>query len=194
MPFMKSVFVIAIVSLCGFASVAQSNVHLGIKAGVNVASLKVENGNDPDAKVSFNAGALAHIHVSKYFAVQPELLISGQGAKTDIGNTTTKLSLTYLNIPVLAQYMFGDGFRLETGPQLGFLLSAKTKANKVTVDVKDGYKTTDFSWAFGAGYVSSMGLGVDVRYNLGISDINDASGNKIQNRVFSLGLFYQFMH
>jgi hypothetical protein len=34
------------------------------------------------------------------------------------------LRLNYINVPVL-QYMFGDGFRLQTGPQLGILTNAK---------------------------------------------------------------------
>jgi len=191
---MKRILIIATVSLIALATRAQSNVHLGLKAGVNVASLKIENGDDLDSKASFNVGGLAHIHVTKHFAIQPELILSGQGGKYDVGNSTGKVNLTYLNIPVLGQYMFGDGFRLETGPQLGFLLSAKNKLNNVTVDVKNSYKTTDFSWAFGVGYVSEMGLGADLRYNLGLSNINDASSTNVQNRVLSLGLFYQFMH
>jgi hypothetical protein len=192
---MKRFFFVAAMSCTALISNAQSNVHLGIKGGVNIAGLQVENADDYDTKVSFHAGGLAHIHINRHFAIQPELVLSGQGAKyTSQANNTTKANLTYLNIPVLAQYMFGDGFRLETGPQLGFLLSAKNKFADVTVNVKDSYKTTDVSWAFGVGYLSDMGLGVDLRYNLGLSNINDASGADVYNRVFALGLFYQFMH
>lgn len=189
---MKKLLFVLVASSAFLMATAQS-VHFGVKAGVNIASLKVENGDDFDTKASFNAGGLAHIHVTQHFAIQPELLFSGQGGSYKVGNNTGHINLTYLNIPVLAQYMFGDGFRLETGPQVGFLLGAKSKVNKVTVDVKDSYKTSDVSWAFGAGYVSDMGLGVDIRYNLGLTNINDASNTDVQNRVFSAGLFYQFM-
>lgn len=192
---MKKFLLIASVSVVALASKAQSDVHLGLKAGVNVASMKVENGSDYDSRASFNVGGLAHIHVTKHFALQPELVVSGQGGKYDVTNNTKgEVKLTYLNVPVLGQYMVGDGFRLETGPQLGFLLGAKSNVNKVTVDVKDSYKTADFAWAFGAGYISDIGLGVDVRYNLGLSNIWDGTSNNMQNRVLQLGLFYQFMN
>jgi hypothetical protein len=55
------------------------------------------------------------------------------------------------------------------------------KNDEESTDIKDDYKKVDFSWAFGASYVSNSGLGVDARYNLGISNINDdASKNKKQ--------------
>jgi hypothetical protein len=88
--------------------------------------------------------------------------------------------------------MFDEGFRLQTGPQLGFLTGAETKSGDVEVDVDDQIKSIDFSWVFGGGYLFPQGFGIDVRYNLGISNISDISGFEAQNRVFQLGLFYQF--
>jgi hypothetical protein len=91
--------------------------------------------------------------------------------------------------------MFDNGFRLQTGPQLGLLASAKIKAGGTITDIRDGYTTGDFSWSFGAGYLTSSGLGVDLRYNVGINNINNTgSADKLQNRVFQAGLFYQFKH
>jgi hypothetical protein len=165
------------------------STSFGLKAGFNISTLKVEDGTDYNDKVGFHVGALAHIHVSPHFAVQPELVYSEQGGKYN-GAT---LSVNYLTLPVLAQYMAGGGFRLETGPQLGFLTAAKNKNGNVEVDVKDDLKTVDLSWAFGASYLSSVGLGVDARYNLGLTNINDANTPIVRNRVFQAGLFYQFM-
>jgi len=93
--------------------------------------------------------------------------------------------------------MILDGLRLQTGPQLGLLLSARIKSeNNTTSDIKDKYSTADFAWIFGAGYLFPSGFGFDARYNLGISNINvvgDYNRNKLQNRVFQLGIFYQFV-
>jgi len=170
------------------------DVAFGIKGGLNISNLHVENaGNSTaDAKASFHVGGLAHIHITKSFAVQPEILYSGQGYKYELSNTTTKLNLHYLNLPVLAQFMVGKGFRIESGPQLGFMLAARQKTNNVSLDVKDNFKTVDFGWTFGLGYVTPSGFGVDARYNVGISSINDASSTAVNNRVFQAGVFYQF--
>ena len=167
-------------------------VEFGIKAGLNISNVHVQNSNNPDSKASFYAGGLAHIHITSQFAVQPEIMYSGQGYTQSIAGTDHKINLGYINIPVLAQLMFGEGFRLETGPQLGLLAGAHDKFNKVSVDVKDNYKGLDFAWVFGVGYLTPAGFGVDARYNLGISNINDVNSTNVNNRVFAVGVFYQF--
>ena len=170
---------------------AQS-VHFGIKGGLNFSNLKGSL-DAADYKVGFHAGVLTHIHISKEFALQPELTYSNQGGEQTYNNTDIKHNLNYVNIPVLAQYMFGKGFRLETGPQLGFLTGAKQKANNSETNTKGFYKSTDFSWAFGIGYVGRSRVGVDARWLVGANDINKVSTRPATfNNNFQVGLFYQF--
>jgi hypothetical protein len=181
--FIMSVFIL-------FTAKAQE-AHLGFKGGLNISQLHFGDGDIPsDSKVGVHVGVFAHIHASKTWAIQPELLYSLEGAQK-VGNSGTNYSLSYLNVPVLLQYMFSNGFRLEGGPQIGFLLSAKRKLGGVTFDDKD-FKTTAFSIPLGVGYLSSSGLGIDARYVFGVSDINDLqNGTTIQSNVFQLGIFYQ---
>ncbi len=201
---MKTVILSAVLAVSVISAGAQSKSHnnsaheayphaeFGIKGGLNIADLHIQNTSNTDVRPSFNLGGLAHIHLTQYFAVQPEIMFSGQGYRQDIGNTTYKYNLNYINIPVLAQFMFGDGFRLETGPQLGILAAAHAKVLKTSTDIKDNFRTADFAWAFGLGYITHSGFGVDARYNLGLTNINDASATKVYNRVFQAGVFYQF--
>ena len=180
------VVVVVMLSFIGFAQAQHTN--FGVKAGYNSASVDIDPGDDYDAQSGFHVGALAHIHCGKYFAVQPELVFSTQGGEDLNGD----LDLKYINVPVLAQYMVSNGFRLQTGPQIGFLVSAQREVNNVDTDVSDLYNTVDVSWAFGAGYVFSSGLGIDARFNLGLTDIREDNAFKAKNRVFQVGLFYQF--
>ncbi len=197
---MKTVYLVTAFLLGSYCINAQSahkemrpHAEFGLKAGLNISNLRIENSTNPDTKASIYAGGLVHIHLTQYFAVQPELMFSGQGASQTIAGTTYKLNLNYVNVPVLAQFMVGDGFRLESGPQLGILASAHSKVNGNSSDVKDDYKGFDFSWVFGLGYITHSGFGIDARYNLGVSNINDdANSSKINNRVFAAGIFYQF--
>jgi len=189
---MKKTLIIAASLLLfgGYSSKAQ--VHFGIKAGMNASSLNYEGNTDMQSKIGFNAGVLAHIHSNNsQWALQPELYYSAEGAKYK-SNSDESLNLGYLNLPVLVQYMFDNGFRIEAGPQVGFLLSAKSKDNNGSIDVKDGYKGTTFSVPVGVGYLTHSGLGFDARYNFGISNIVDNSGPKVKSNVFQFGLFYQF--
>lgn len=165
------------------------HADFGIKAGYNAANFTNSAGSSYKMKDGFNAGLLAHIHLNKNWAIQPELVYSAQGTKYNTGNSS--YTLDYINIPVLAQLMFGEGFRLETGPQLGFLAHAQSNTGNVSVKATDSFNSTDFSWAFGLGYITPVKLGFDVRYNLGISDITKASST-VHNSVIQAGIFYQF--
>jgi hypothetical protein len=169
---------------------AQTEVQFGIKGGLNLANFKDADTRNSDARTGLHIGGLAHIHLSKSFAVQPEIMFSMQGGDNANG---TETKVNYINIPVLAQYMFADGFRLQTGPQLGILTSAKNKTNNVEVDVEDAVKKTDIAWSFGLSYITHMGFGFDGRYNLGLTDISK-NNTDLKNRVWQLGVFYQFHH
>lgn len=192
---MKKLLLFAAVLLAISAVHAQrATTHFGIKAGVNFANLEIENQADGDHRTGFHVGGLAHIHIAPKFALQPELVFSTQGREQTINGVDYRTNLSYINVPILAQYMFGTGFRLQTGPQFGILVNAENKVNNVETDVKDSYKTPDVSWAFGASYLTNAGIGFDARYNLGLSNIYDVGNTEIRNRVWQIGLFYQFMH
>ncbi len=179
-----------LLALLALITAKAQQVHLGIKGGVNISNLHFNNNTSTDSKVGVHFGLLAHIHASKTWALQPELLYSLEGAKAK-GNNDVTFNLNYLNVPVLLQYMFNNGFRLEGGPQLGFLLNAKTKTNDVTED-NNSFESISISIPLGVGYLSSSGWGLDARYVFGLSNINEnKNGPTIQSNVFQLGIFYQ---
>ncbi len=172
-------------------NVPSGNVCLGIKGGVNVYNVHNDNDNDYDSKSGFHFGLLGHIHFDNQFAIQPEILYSSQGTK----NGDTKYNLDYVNVPVLFQYMFDNGFRIQAGPQLGFLITAKSKTNNTTVNIKENYKPIDFGASIGASYVvPSTGFGIDARYNIGLSNINKTGTVNSTNRGVQFGVFYIFGH
>ena len=124
--------------------------------------------------------------------ISPELYYSLEGAKSK-SNSNTSTDLGYLNLPVLVQYMFDNGFRIEAGPQVGFLMNAKTKVGNNSTDIKNHLKSAVFSIPVGLGYLTTNGLGFDARYNFGISNINKpAYGGAVHSNVFQFDVFYQF--
>ncbi|MEJ7588564.1 MAG: porin family protein [Ferruginibacter sp.] len=169
---------------------------IGVKGGLNLYTIKQAQGINYDAKVGFNAGLLAHIHLVKHVALQPEIVYSRQGGKGSGAGVAFERNLDYINVPVLAQYMFDNGFRIEAGPQVGILVNATHKSgNTLTTDVKSFYKTADVGLAGGISYVHpASGFGVDLRYNLGLSNINKDNNVKSTNQGGQLGIFYLFSH
>jgi hypothetical protein len=151
---------------------------------------------DNDSRLGPHLGLLAHIHLSPQWALQPEALYSAEGGiwnNVVVGGDEYKFKNDYINIPVMLQYMFDNGFRIEAGPQLGLLVSsnAENEGNGEEDDSKDTFKSTNVSLGFGLNYLSYSGLGVGGRYNLGVSDIVKGAG-EAKGRVFQISLFYMF--
>jgi hypothetical protein len=145
-------------------------------------------------KAHINAGFLILVPVGDNFRAQAELQYSGQGTDSKVSLVTTNYTLGYLNIPVLLKYVDQSGFFAEIGLQPGFLLSAKAVTGNSSTDYKSLFKSADFSGVLGIGYLSSYNIGIDLRYNPGLSKIGDGSfsGTAIKNRVFQVSLFYMF--
>ena len=160
----------------------RGKVNLGIKAGINMYKISSDDNTEYDQITGFHLGLIGHIHLNNQWAVQPELVYSSQGAKS--GGIEQKLD--YINVPVLLQYMFDNGFRLQVGPQLGLLVRADNKNDLNSIDLGVG---------LGVSYVvPSTGFGLDARYNHGLSDINKTDAVKSFNRGVQLGVFYIFGH
>ena len=187
-------YLITLVTVIFMGSAASAQKpHLGIKGGLNIYDVHTTNNYNFDPKVGFHAGVFAHFHITEMFALQPEIMYSGQGAKYQ--NSNAKLNLDYINVPVFLQYMFNNGFRIQAGPQVGFLIRAKSINNQVSINQTNDFNTLDFALSMGASYVhTKSGLGIDARYNHGLSQINEQGYEKMTNRGFQLGLFYLFGH
>ena len=191
---MKKISFLFAFVLAGITLFAQGP-KFGLKGGLNIASLSTDASTDFNSRLGLHAGGLVHIHLSPQFSLQPEVLYSSQGAKYTVSDQEHSLGLNYINIPLNVQYMFNNGFRLQTGPQVGFLVDVNDKYNGQETEffTSDDFKSIDAAWTFGLGYLSYTGLGVDARYNLGLININDdAAGNTLKNNVFQVGIFYMF--
>jgi len=221
---MKKISLSAFALLAGVSLLAQeqpklttdmtSAVRWGIKAGVNLSDLHDEG--FPDAanfsssnKTGYYAGFLVNLPLSSNIKFQPEVVYSKQGAESDIditGPTGTsalryKTKLGYINVPLMFQWQTASGFFVELGPQLSFLLSAKTedKDNSSNeVDLKDQLEKFEIAGSGGIGFMSRLGLGINARYNYGFKNIlkegnaNYPDAAELKNRVIQIGLFYQF--
>lgn len=158
--FLSFVFVVV-------ASAAFAQVSGGIRLGMNLANQKVEAlgvSVSGDSKVGLLGGLYLTANLSDKFAVQPELLYSSMGSKTD----DISDAFGYIQVPILLRYNINENFNLHAGPQIGLLLSAKSDG----VDIKDEVKGTDFGASFGAG-VDFGKFNGGLRYYLGFSNISD---------------------
>ncbi|MFZ4678993.1 MAG: porin family protein [Flavobacterium sp.] len=182
------------ISVFSQKSKLDEGIKLGIKGGLNVSNLMGDVDDlDLGIRTSVHIGMLAEIIVSDKFSIQPELLYSGQG--TTVGSVPgfSRYKLNYITLPVLAKFPVLKGLYLETGPQVGFLISAKNKTNDSNDKIK-GIKTLDFGLNAGLNYEFKNGVFIQGRYNLGLTDTG-ATGDdnkRASNSViqFSLGCLF----
>jgi hypothetical protein len=191
---MKRLFLVSHLLFFLFTSHAQST-QFGLKAGLNISNINSNYTGNLDPRTGLNAGVILNVPLKYSLSVQPEFYYSAQGAKYysyDDGYEH-QLILNYFNIPLLLQYRMRGGLLLETGPQVGFLANVKDKSVGIITTgnaYNSGFTNVDFSWSFGLGYKSISGLGVDLRYNPGISNISNLGNEILHNNVMQLGLFY----
>ncbi len=212
----KFLLVVVLASLNIVANAQEEKIRFGAKFGLNVSNQLGDQVAliDYKSRTDFHVGALVEIPLSSKFAFAPELVYSSQGSKTEadimfpgfsIGGEST-VTLNYINLPLMAKYYVAEGFSFQVGPQIGFLLSAKEKGSinengvisQIDVDTTDLYKDIDLGINFGLGYQLEMGIFLDARYNVGLTNINDLDLEigelevENQNGVFQLSAGYKF--
>ena len=193
---------LALLILAGISfATANAQFAFGIKAGANFSNVSGDglDGISTSTLTGFNGGFYVRLPLGHGFAIQPELVYSGQGFKTDVSDVTVTEHENYINFPILLKYTHFSGLFLETGPQFGYLMTANEKAQGGSEDNKNSFNAADVAWVFGIGFkIPATPLAMDARYNLGISNIasNDNAGgssnssSSIHNGVFQIGLMY----
>jgi hypothetical protein len=195
---MKKILFLLLFIVNSFVSYSQA--VLGVKAGFNLTSFNASYVTDVSysSKTNFNAGLILSFPFGSGLSLQPEAFYSGEGADIKTNSTTGVYSFQMLNIPVLLKYVSPIHLFAETGPQAGFLLGAELTEKEIpSTDIKEQTKSPDFSWAFGVGYQLPAGLGLDIRYNLGLTDMSKGSNNtynegSFRSSVFQIGIYYLF--
>jgi|RhiMetdeSRZDD1v2_1073273.scaffolds.fasta_scaffold01087_30 outer membrane protein with beta-barrel domain len=163
----------------------------GIKGGLNIADVSSMNG---DNRLSGHFGFFLNSRLNRNWAIQPELLYSGQGQQFVSAGREYTLALNYLQVPIMFQFYPAKQVYLEFGPQVGFMLSAKIKDNENDnkTEVDNGYKNVDAGLALGFGIQATPMLGFYARYNAGLSDITKNDNGDYYNRVGQIGISIKF--
>lgn len=212
----KSKLIVCALLICAGVTAQTEKLKLGVKAGLNIASLSFdEKGLSSSDRTGFNAGLMAEIPLAKNFSVQPELVFSQQGMKlsysdSDVENSHYKstIALNYLNIPVMLKYYVVKGLSIQAGPQVGILLKATNKyqdnflgyENSENLNLKDYSNGVDASVNFGLGYQFKDRFYADARYNLSYTNVfKDVTANTnyiingdMKNKVFQVTFGYFF--
>lgn len=194
---MKKAFVILIALL--FFNSSYGQVRFGLKAGGNVAN--IDGFDNHKMKLGISVGPALQVNLAELFFMQPELLYSIKGTRSSLTqNNSETLNLNYINLPVLFGYRVSKSFSVKLGPEIGHLLSAKSKFDGSSTDVSDSFKDFDFGGDLALAFAFKK-LSVDLRYNYGFNHLihgifEEQNGNFLReedigsNRVLQFSLTY----
>lgn len=193
---MKRIILAALLISLNLAAFSQAlpSFQLGLKAGTNLSKLSTDNTFSSDNRAGYYAGLWTRIGAAGIH-LQPELYLSGKNTSLKDGaGQENKVKFTSLDVPVLVGTKIGAagvGLRLNTGPVVSFILDDEQSFGQAAGSVfKGNFKGQNFAWQFGAG-VDIGNLGLDLRYETGLSKIGKDGYNDTKLSLFTLGLAYK---
>lgn len=154
----------------------------GIKGGINLSNLYVDDVDDENMKLGINAGFFAKLPLTRGLSIQPELLYSNKGSKLTynnplLGNGEYRFNLHYVEVPVLAVINIAKNFNIQVGPYASYLIAANItdlNDNGTVNEVSDldAESFNRFDWGL------TGGLGIDIgnftiggRYSYGFKEV-----------------------
>jgi len=212
---MKKIF-LTIAFFAVVAVQAQIRVKPAVRAGINFSKF---TNSDTDMKTDFFVGGSVALNFTKFYALQPELSYSRQGAKETLYANYSygdpfdpifstrkeeyKYSLDYLSLTIINKFTFGPGFQVMVGPAVDF----KIADNFASYGIENP-SDIDVSLVAGVGFAFKNGLGVDLRFKQGLVDIfgyrnttyytdtyyedNYTVDDVVLNQTIQLGVSYTF--
>ena len=191
----KSLLGIAILMAVSIGAKAQFS--LGIKGGVNFSKINTDNLKE-SSTTGYQAGLFARF--GSDFYVQPEVYVGSKGSKFDFDVNTSgttviehgKETFTTLNVPLLLGKSFGENnlnFRIMAGPIYSYYMS---RSDNFSTNINNSFqdfgrfKRSTLGYQAGAG-VDIGPASVDLRYEGGLTKINDDYGQRPNLWALSLG-------
>lgn len=185
--------------------------HFGIKGGLNLSQLFVDQPNvqDENIKAGLHFGVFSKIPITNNLALQPELLYTNQGSRVNYGQSTiedllgiepgeVRYNLNYIQLPVALAINLGP-LNIHAGPYLSYLVSANITDLNATdlstnqlVDLnEDDFHRWDYGVLVGVG-VDIQNISLGVRYNHGLKEVGNTNlaGALTNNSRNAVGQIY----
>lgn len=163
----------------GIRAAFNYNMMYGLSDEWNVYA---EEDDDTPAGIGFEGGLVARLQLLPFLQFTPEVLFNYTNLKQDDGDTDREFKQMGIEIPVLLRVTPIDKIYLAIGPTFEFNISDEEHLNSGDMEVlgekyhheyPEGYdrNTLQFGLTMGFGYYIVNRVSVDVRLNLGLSEV-----------------------
>lgn len=194
---MKRDLLVFLFAMTTFLCVNAQENEMYIKSMLGGTLSTLTNLDNTKMKLGLVAGGEFGYRISNPFAVTAGVLISMQGTAFKDGNAKKEdalSTLTYINIPILANLYIVRGLAIKAGIQPAYLLSRSWTHDDYYINnidyrtITNGTRKFDLSIPMGLSYEFSNFV-FDFRYNLGLSTISSHADT--HNSVFMLTFGYK---
>jgi len=159
--------------------------------GLNFGKWKLdEKSSHNHSRPGIILGVAVELPVQEALSLQSGLQYAMFGSHFKYNNEESTYKTNYLLMPLLGKYKFQHGISVHAGPELGFLMSAKSNLDGDHYDFKDDMKAFDVFFVLGAEYTLNNGLSVGFRIHHGLTNVENGADTSIHNRGFSLMVTY----
>lgn len=178
----------------------REELSFGIKAGINYSNVYSESGDGyvANGKVGFAGGVFVSIPLNELIGVQPELLYSQKGFKTEGTFFDGQITSSYLDLPIHLQIKPTENISILAGPQFSYLLSTKYELNGFSAideeDLDDNNNKATVGISAGVDFeVQNFLISARGSWDLNkVNKDNSTSDINYKNQLFQITLGYKF--
>ncbi len=190
---------------------SMAQLEWGVKAGLNVSVYTFAEDSEPDEAMDpevgpgWSAGGQLTFRASEDITLVSELLYSARSTQAAESislvppgsadglriDSERRTDLAYMEWPLLIAFTPTPAFRIEAGPALGYLLSARSRSETTTTTTAggqtnrtterldsrttDGLRPLEMAAVLGMRYVLDGGLNFGLRYWRGLNTLNEVT-------------------
>lgn len=169
--------------------------HFGLKAGANLSNFSTNETFSSKNRAGYLAGLWARFGGAGIH-FQPEIYVASKETVLMEVNTGEEndVRFTSIDVPLLVGTKIGAlgvGGRFNTGPVVSFLVDKNQSLSEAATNaVNLKYKDQALAWQFGAG-LDIQKVSLDLRYELGLSNLSKEGYTDIKLNMFNLTLGYR---
>lgn len=168
---------------------------------VGAVSSNISGLDNSSQKIGFHFGLYSYKYVSETVTFRFGFSYDNLGATLDDPDNlleNNRLIIHSINFPLSVHYTYNNQFQGFAGGELGTNFFGKIpvpKANDlqyVNYDFNSHFKFFDASIFVGAGYILANNIDINLKYNLGVTNVSKEDSNNWKKNWFTLSIAYTF--